>query len=112
MSTNAVIAHEIDGKFKCIYLHWDGYPEEAGIKLNMFYNTPEKVQELLDMGDCSILKETIKESEFFHRDRGEFIGDVCAEFFDSFGEIHELYETAQWIYVFNENGWGHTKTRF
>ena len=44
-----------DGKVKSIYCHWDGYPEGVGRKLQKYYTTPEKVEELLSLGDISSL---------------------------------------------------------
>ena len=72
MSTNATIRiKREDGTKKALYLHHDGYVESAGVILQMFYNTPEKIEELLNMGDCSSLESTIEKSTFFNRDRGE-----------------------------------------
>lgn len=36
-----------------IYSHWDNYPEHNGRILRTHYNTREKVEELIDLGDCS-----------------------------------------------------------
>lgn len=56
MSTNATIArHNKDGSIDEIYLHWDGYPEHAYEILKQHYTTQEKVDELIALGDLSVL---------------------------------------------------------
>lgn len=86
MSTNATIAiQRKDGTRTAIYLHWDGYIEAAGATLQLAYNTAEKVEELLKLGDLSSLgyytEPTDETHDFenpqphicvaYHRDRGE-----------------------------------------
>lgn len=62
MSTNSNIAikHGEDD-YETIYCHWDGYLSWNGQLLYAFYNTPEKVQELIDGGDVSCLGMNIGE---------------------------------------------------
>ena len=50
---------DIDESGKSIYNHWDGYPDFVGVRLLNFYNTEEKVKELIEMGNVSILGECI-----------------------------------------------------
>ena len=86
MSTNATIAIQREnGTRTAIYLHWDGYIEYAGATLQLAFNTAEKVEELLKLGDLSILgyhTEPTDDTHSFdtpqpfvcvayHRDRGE-----------------------------------------
>jgi hypothetical protein len=44
-----------DGSILSIYCHFDGYPDFNGVKLQEHFNTTEKVQELIDLGDISCL---------------------------------------------------------
>jgi hypothetical protein len=39
---------------KPIYVHWDGYPSHMIPILRKNYNTVEKVEELLSLGDLSL----------------------------------------------------------
>jgi hypothetical protein len=56
MSTRSRIGLELsDGSVISSYCHFDGYPEFNGVKLVEHFNTKEKVQELIDMGDISCL---------------------------------------------------------
>ena len=64
MSTNAYIGMELpDGKIKYIYSHWDGYVEKPGVghKLKNFYTDINKVEELINLGDISVLGKNIGE---------------------------------------------------
>lgn len=86
MSTNAHIAILKDGKYTYIYSHWDGYPEHVGKILYENYNTTEKIEELIALGDISSLGPRLKPNDdeahsfdnpirditiAYHRDRGE-----------------------------------------
>jgi hypothetical protein len=56
MSTRSRIGLELsDGSILSIYAHFDGYKEFTGVKLVEHFNTPEKVKELIDLGDISCL---------------------------------------------------------
>ncbi len=92
MSTNSTIniIHK-DGSIDGVYCHWDGYPSYNGQLLYAFYNTPEKVNELISHGGISSLGMNIGEKlpedwdesrdvknknfqcEFYARDKGEKI---------------------------------------
>jgi len=65
MSTNANIAiRNKNGSFDVIYLHWDGYPSDAGAILFKHYDTEEKVRELISLGNISTLGECIGEQHY------------------------------------------------
>jgi len=67
MSTRSRIGlQQADGKIKSVYCHWDGYPEGVGEILRKHYNSREKIEALLELGDISALgtfydKELAKE---------------------------------------------------
>lgn len=87
MSTNSRITlKRLDGTSTSIYCHWDGYIEYNGLLLQLCYDTPEKIEKLLKLGDLSSLYEYTdpnpnEEHSFehpqnnvclaYHRDRGE-----------------------------------------
>lgn len=72
MATRSFVAIKTgDNTFDAIYVHSDGYPEARLPLLENHYNTQEGVNELIGMGDCSVLRETLKDSFFYHRDRNE-----------------------------------------
>ena len=107
-----------DGTIRYIYCHWDGYPSYVGKILEEHYDTPEKINELLDLGSLSILGEVIGEKTDFdyfnddsdqclayHRDRGENwdhtkprIARLPSDFmkFDSGEEYGYLFMDGKW----------------
>lgn len=66
MGTRARIALQTGKKFRSIYVHWDGYPSHHGPILLNHYNTIDKINELLALGDLSVLGDEIGEKH----DRG------------------------------------------
>lgn len=103
MSTRSRIGlRKLDGTAKYIYCHWDGYIEHNGLLLQLCYDTPEKIERLLELGNLSALGEYLETDEphsfespqhnvcvAYHRDRGEGL-----EFWDSQQEFN---------YTFDEN---------
>jgi hypothetical protein len=75
MATRATISYFDEGtkKYHSIYLHNDGYLEDAGKILKEHYSSLEKVKKLVALGSISILGgSTVKGSTFaHHRDRGD-----------------------------------------
>lgn len=61
MSTRSNIAMvNPDGKSATmIYCHWDGYPEHNGRILLEHYTDPQKVKEMIELGDMSVLAPEI-----------------------------------------------------
>ena len=96
MGTRSSIAVKMsDNKVKTIYCHWDGYPSHNGKMLKGFYNSQEMAESLVNLGDMSILDESIEKpdghtfdkrvegySTFYGRDRGET--GVDAKEFDTY----------------------------
>lgn len=71
MATRSNIAIRRGDEIESIYSHWDGYPEGVGRTLLDNYNNEEIIEELISMGDASSLRETLEDSVFYERDRGE-----------------------------------------
>ena len=95
-----------DNTVSYIYCHYDGYPEHNGVILQEHYSTPFKVDQLLALGDLSVLGELIGEKQNFEdrvqgsclaygRDRGESGTEMNTvskdEFFDNKDYIDYLY---------------------
>lgn len=55
-----------DGSLDVIYCHWDGYPSYNGALLLHHYQDPEKIPELIALGDISLLAESVKPAEGEH----------------------------------------------
>ena len=104
MSTNSIIGiKKLDGTETKIYCHWDGYIEHNGLILQMYYDTPEKIEELLELGNLSSLDRKIKPEGHhtferpesgvcvaYHRDRGEELEDATG------------YDDQEYNYIFDE----------
>lgn len=106
MSTNATIAiRNDDGSYRHIYCHYDGYLEGVGLTLLENYTTKEQVNELLDLGDCSSLGESLEDSEFYGRDRYESGADarVVDGYDDLLDECHDccyIFVDGKWTVIF------------
>lgn len=122
MSTHCLICKDnTPDKSKGIYCHSDGYIENVGFILQTFYNTPEKVDALLALGDISRLgyeigdkmdfSKNMLDSEYYsehenqcvsyHRDRGkdfhQFEYSSIDRMIDRAGETYN--------YVFKNGSW-------
>lgn len=105
MATRSLIGmNQGNGIIKTIYCHWDGYPEGVGATLVEHYNTPVKVNGLLELGDVSSLGDTLEDTQAYHRDRGESLDMVGARDVRE-GELMEVASDydAEYVYVFNDN---------
>lgn len=66
MSTRSnIVQKTADGKWRVIYVHFDGYLKGLGRMLFTNYQTDEKVTELVDLGDISSVGEVIGEKHPF-----------------------------------------------
>ena len=118
MATRSYIAMKIgEDTYKGVYCHYDGYLDYNGLMLYEHYNTKERVEELISLGNISSLHEKIAPEEgshhsfdnpdpgvtvFYGRDRGEEGQEAftCTE--------EELKDTDSWIeyiYVFDNGKW-------
>ena len=57
---------------RAIYCHWDGYPEHNGAILLEHYNTKEKVLELMELGNLSVLGQNIGSKVDFNNFRNDY----------------------------------------
>ena len=71
MATRSIIA-KLDSKgVQAIYCHNDGYLSNNGKILDQHYTHEVHVNQLLAEGDISSLRDTIADTTFYMRDRGE-----------------------------------------
>ena len=71
MATRSVIAKLDDRGIQAIYCHNDGYLSNNGKILDQHYQDEVKVDNLIAQGDASSLRDTIEDTTFYMRDRGE-----------------------------------------
>jgi hypothetical protein len=110
MATRGRIAIELkDGSVLSIYSHWNNSPEHNGCILRTHYNTREKVEALVDLGDISALwtnlgfnQETLPETgPLPYSSRGE----DCPPRLDA-NKYDYLAEGEEYAYIFTlKNTW-------
>lgn len=120
MATRSAIGFvEFDGSVTAIYCHWDGYPENNGRILEEHYTSIEKVEDLLELGNISVLGPNIGERVDFNspaasniqciaygRDRGELGRSIEAKQFSSILEYHTQFGgDCEYFYLFDGNEW-------
>lgn len=116
MSTRSMIAFDNCDEIVAIYCHHDGYLQHNGKILLNHYTDIEKVEELMDLGDLSILGEEIGvEQDFddrdtnskmclaYGRDRGE--ENTEARTFATLDQAVEDFEGCAYYYLFDGHGW-------
>lgn len=63
MSTRSNIAIQTVEGIKAIYCHFDGYLEGVGKILQEYYDTEERVNQLIKLGDIRSLQENLSDIE-------------------------------------------------
>jgi hypothetical protein len=108
MSTHSGIFEKTKTGYRGIYCHFDGYLSGVGSILLQYYNTPEKVKQLIDLGSISSLNTTIYDTVAYHRDRGEDYERNAPFYYDdeewNIAQVID-YFTASYIYVFQDGVW-------
>ena len=112
MSTRGRLGIELaDGSILSIYNHFDSYPEFLGVKLVENFNTREKVEALVDLGDISALwtnlgwdNETLPETgPLPYSSRGEdcpprLDADLCEYLLPAGSEEYAyLFTNGEWV---------------
>jgi hypothetical protein len=113
MATRGLIAVIKDGVVTASYNHYDSYESNLGVALNTFFNTPEKAEEIANMGDIRYVSSENGEVELLSNPKPpkklylsnslEDAAEELAKLIDAFG--------ADYAYIFNENKWEVVKNR-
>lgn len=131
VSTRSTIGRKnMDGSYDVIYCHSDGYPSYNGKMLYEHYQGKEKVDQLIALGDLSVLGEEIGEKHPFDtfdmpemireryermcraygRDRGE--KNTEADHYESDDALAAMLKKSwtEWVYIYHiEDGkWYYT----
>ena len=116
MSTRSRIGIMNDnGTVTSIYCHYDGYPSHNGEILVQYYNTEEKIRELMNLGDISVLgpvigvkcdfdtfaSSNLNQCLAYGRDRGET--DVSARVHATIERF--LADGEEYNYLWRDNQW-------
>ena len=87
MSTRVWIAKELEnGKYRSIYCHNDGYPSHTGKILLTHYNTEEKLDKLLALGDISVIGGKLEPDTTKDHNHRELQTDVVLAYGRDIGE--------------------------
>jgi hypothetical protein len=115
MATRSTISIQLgENKFKQIYCHWDGYLSNNGRLLLEHYNTRDKVEQLIALGDLSILAEILAPNEGEVHTFDKPIKGVCVAYGRDRGEDYKQareldsnnLQCEEYNYVFTlENKW-------
>lgn len=107
MATRSTISvvNPTTGEIKSVYCHWDGYPEHNGRILMSHYATLEQAMQLVEMGSISSLHETIQDSVFYHRDRGEYWDDAKPNVYPSMDNFMVAHYGQEFDYVYRNEQW-------
>ena len=102
-ATSTISIERIDGTKTSIYCNYDGYVEHNGIILQMFYPTPDLIENLLSLGDLytlSYFAEPIIEFPHTYDNPQE---NVCIAYHRDMGEdFHQSDSIQDYNYIFNE----------
>jgi hypothetical protein len=136
MATRSRIGLKLDdGTIKQVYCHWDGYVEGVGLTLVENYNTIDKVEELINLGNISSLGFKVSTDEphsfdnpakgvtvAYMRDRGEIgqeaqtltMNEWMSVEYSSAIDFYYLFSDSQWwvFKLFRQNGWKNVKSFF
>ena len=104
MGTRSLIGMENpDGTVIYIYCHWDGYPEHNGQLLKNYYSDLDKVQELIALGDLSVLGKEIGQKQDFNN-RETINKDWCLAYGRDRGEESEAKTVPMEEFLFGTTG--------
>jgi len=106
----------VDGTVKSVYCHFDGSDHLE--TLQGFYNSQEKAEALVSLGDISVLDDLMDCPEghsfdtpvkgycvFYHRDRGEDWEDTEPQEFRNLKSARRQDRGQEFIYEWTENQW-------
>ena len=77
MATRSMIGIQTEDGVRAVYCHFDGYPDGVGETLKQFYDTPQRVEDLLSFGHLSSLGPQLpsdKEKNMTDEEKGKIFG--------------------------------------
>jgi hypothetical protein len=108
MATRGLIGFIKDGLLTASYNHYDSYESGLGKSLNTFFNTPEKAEEIANMGDIRYVNDENGEVELFpNAKRATKLNLSQLDPDDGAVEVAMLVDSfgADYAYIFNGDKW-------
>jgi hypothetical protein len=108
MATRGFIGFIKDGVLTASYNHYDSYESGLGKSLNTFFNTPEKAEEIANMGDIRFIDDENGEVELFpDAKRATKLNLSRLDPDDGAEEVAMLIDSfgADYAYIFNGDKW-------
>ena len=103
MATRSTIAIEReDGSVAQVYCHYDGGLDHNGALLDQYWSNPEKLEQLIALGDLSSLNKSLAGCIFYSRDRGQ--DHVDADIFTDFDEYYKTSTEEEFNYILRRDG--------
>ena len=114
MATNSTVAIKTETGYDAIYVHNDGYFDYMYPMLDTWYNTQERADALVSLGDASFIAKRLCPSQgsnhhfdhpeedvciFYHRDRGE---DFHITHYQT---KQDLLSSQYYVYIFENGCW-------
>lgn len=104
MSTRSFIGYQNENGFiDYVYCHFDGYPSNI-LPLLENYNSLQSIKELVEMGDISTLGESLANTIFYARNKGEPL-NVTRNIPYYFVLTKAKKNFIDYVYVFIDNEW-------
>ena len=112
MGTRSRIGIQLkDNSVLSVYCHYDGYPSFNGRVLREFYDTKEKVEQLIDGGDMSCTwtnagwsNETMPEmGALYYTSRGESLESNAPRHDESIFDFLEKENNEEYAYIWTVN---------
>ena len=107
MSTRWQIAAKLsDGRCGCIYVHHDGYPEEALETLIKFYTEQSKIDGLVALGDCSSIASEVEDCVSYAA-LGDYWEDICPTYGTNLRTVADEHRFGdeEYCYIWDGNSW-------
>lgn len=119
MGTRSRIGVMHGNNCKSVYTHWDSYPEHNGAILQAYYDSA-KANNLVALGDLSILGQYIQAAENLEHSFDKPVKDVCVFYgrdrkeTDTGWKVDSTFESffyradgcgAEWYYIMKDGVW-------
>jgi hypothetical protein len=98
MATRSTIWFQKENGLEGIYCHWDGHLSTNGEILNRCYNTPEKLQELINRGALSFLGESIDKTKFYNDGSGKYFVNALEDIAKFEEDYNYIFIDGNWFY--------------